>query len=310
MPYRLASNEAVPDGIRRIATEQLDKALAQLEALDPDSADTADEAIHDARKRFKKVRAVLRLVRDEIGESAYKRENVSLRDAGRELSDLRDAWVRVETLRSLRDRFDDQLYVRAFGSLESSLLDEHARLRDHVLGDGAMRVELIATVRNARTRIADWPVGTDGWSALEGGLRRVYERGRKRFAKAYDKPSVERFHDWRKRVKYLWYHQRILENVWPAVMDEVADEQHRLSDLLGEEHDLAMLRRALRAHAEDAEGNGVEMVRALAKERGEQLRREAKPLAERLYAESPSAFVDRMEAYWDTWRAETAGERS
>lgn len=161
-------------------------------------------------------------------------------------------------------------------------------------------------MRNVRTRVHDWPIDTDGWDAFDGGIRRFYARGVKRFAKAYEKPSVERFHDRRKRVKYLWYHQRILENVWVPVMDELADEQHRLSDLLGEEHDLAMLRRALRSHADEGDPQGVEMVRALAKERGAQLRQQAKPLAERLYAEGPSAFVERMHAYWRSWRAETA----
>ena len=64
MSYRLELNESLPDGIKRIVKEQIDQALEQLR----ESPEGRNEAVHDARKRFKKIRAVLRLVRDEIGE--------------------------------------------------------------------------------------------------------------------------------------------------------------------------------------------------------------------------------------------------
>ncbi|NIR50351.1 hypothetical protein GWO43_17745 [candidate division KSB1 bacterium] len=62
MSYRLDDQETLPDGITRIATEQVGRALGQLTT----GVDDRDEAVHDARKCLKKVRAVLRLVRDEI----------------------------------------------------------------------------------------------------------------------------------------------------------------------------------------------------------------------------------------------------
>jgi hypothetical protein len=43
----------VPDGIKRIALEQIEKALDHLKA----HAQESDEAIHDARRRFKLMRA-------------------------------------------------------------------------------------------------------------------------------------------------------------------------------------------------------------------------------------------------------------
>ena len=51
----------------------------------------ADQAIHDARKRIKKARAGLRLLRAGMSAREYRRENESLRDAGRLLSPVRDS---------------------------------------------------------------------------------------------------------------------------------------------------------------------------------------------------------------------------
>jgi hypothetical protein len=95
--YRIKKKESLQDGIQRIVTEQVDRALHQLEHNDDD----VHEAVHDSRKCFKKVRGVLRLLRDEIGEEVYKRENSCFRDAGRKLAVARDRAVMVETLDSL-----------------------------------------------------------------------------------------------------------------------------------------------------------------------------------------------------------------
>jgi hypothetical protein len=61
MGYRFRhDDESVEAGLRRIAAEQLTKALASLDA------DALHEGVHDARKRVKKLRGLLRLVRPGV----------------------------------------------------------------------------------------------------------------------------------------------------------------------------------------------------------------------------------------------------
>jgi hypothetical protein len=47
-------------------------------------------------------------------------------------------------------------------------------------------------------------------------------------------------------VKDLWYQERLLKPAWPAALGAQADEAHALSDLLGDDHDLAVLGEHLR----------------------------------------------------------------
>ena len=47
-------------------------------------------------------------------------------------------------------------------------------------------------------------------------------------------------------MKDLWYQQRLLEETWPGVMKAQAKEAKKLSKLLGEDHDLAVLAETLR----------------------------------------------------------------
>jgi hypothetical protein len=64
MSYPLQRYETLSEGIKRIAREQTENALQQLR----EPGDEWEDAIHDVRNRCKKIRAVLRLVRDDIGE--------------------------------------------------------------------------------------------------------------------------------------------------------------------------------------------------------------------------------------------------
>ena len=299
MSYRLELNESLPDGIKRIVKEQIDQALEQLR----ESPEGRNEAVHDARKRFKKIRAVLRLVRDEIGEKVYKSENVCFRDASRRLSAVRDSYVMVETVDDLRERFSDQLASNVFDDARQSLMARHQESIEQLLDEEGRMEEVAATIETARRRVEDWPVEWEEFVAIYGGLRRVYKRGRNRLAKAYAEPSPEKFHEWRKRVKYLWYHARILQPLWPDLLDELADQLHDLSDFLGDDHDLAELRQTVIVQPEMFEDErDLQALIALIDRRRAELEAAARPLGERIYVEKPAEFVDRMAAYWLIWR--------
>ena len=65
-----------------MGVEQLDAAITDL--ADPDRSDPPDaEAIHDARKRLKKTRSLIRLARADLGPECARQINGVLRDAGR-----------------------------------------------------------------------------------------------------------------------------------------------------------------------------------------------------------------------------------
>ena len=93
MAYAFDVDETVPEAVYRITTEQVDRAVA---ALKQANGDDLDAAVHDSRKRAKKLRGLIRLVRPAMGRS-LRLVNESFRDAGRELSGLRDAQATVTT---------------------------------------------------------------------------------------------------------------------------------------------------------------------------------------------------------------------
>ena len=85
--YRIDPAQPVPDEVRRVARGRIDHAIDELRGT---SDSTPAEAVHEARKDMKKLRALLRLVRGELGERVYQAENTCFRDTARELAGVRD----------------------------------------------------------------------------------------------------------------------------------------------------------------------------------------------------------------------------
>ena len=235
--YRLRSEEAVPDGIRRIARGQIDNARDDLDAA---SGRKVGIAVHEARKSLKRLRAAVRLARGTIGDETYRYENTAFRDAGRRLSGARDAKVLIETLDTVERAAADELRSGASAELRAQLESQHEAALESLRRGGATEA-VQADLERSRARVAAWTFETGDFGALEPGLRRIYRRGRKAMQAAAAEQSSENLHEWRKRVKDLWHATQILRPASPKRMRKLSNRLHDLSDLLGDDHDLAVL---------------------------------------------------------------------
>jgi CHAD domain-containing protein len=301
--YRIRRDEKAADAVHRIVMGRLDDALEQLgERLDEDVAG----AIHEARKDLKKARAVLRLVRHRIDDDAYLAENTRLRYAARALAGSRDAEAKVGTIEALEERFGDEL-PEGMATLKREVEAERDALATaSAEPESELRTatrEASKAIRTAREAIDSWSFSKSGWKLLGPGVERSYRRGRNRFRDVRRDPTPENIHEWRKRVKDLWYDLRLLRDSWRDVVGEMGDEAHELSDLLGDHHDLTVLAEDLRGRDQFADdGDESAAITSVIEGRQEELLEAAVPVGERLYAEPPKPFAKRMRSYWRAWR--------
>ena len=300
MGYRLKDSEAVSDEVRRVVEQQIDRALAEID----DGKLDVKTTIHQVRLRCKKIRAVLRLARGPLQkDGTYKVENAFFRDTAADLSELRDAEVLIKTHDALtRDVRNPDVLV-ACAAVRERLAARHGALTE------APVEARLQTARErlleGRARVPDWAWRVRNFQGLEPGLKETYRRGRRSMNAAYRLLSDEQFHDWRKRVKYHWYACRLLCEIWPAEMNIRRREAARLAALLGDEHDLAVYRATLEAQTHwFGENDRRDEMLAAADQRRTNLRRRARALGMRLYAEKPARLTARFADYWRAWRAE------
>ena len=101
MSYRLDPDRPLSVELRRVALECVDDALRRLGGLDGDGVEAIPTAVHEVRKRCKELRGLVRLLRSVLGD-AYQPLNIEVREAGRELSPIRDAQVLLSTVEGLQ----------------------------------------------------------------------------------------------------------------------------------------------------------------------------------------------------------------
>ncbi|BAC89021.1 CHAD domain-containing protein [Gloeobacter violaceus] len=300
MPFELSASQPVAQEIRRIVREQIAEAL---ELLGTRYDEQPEAAVHSARKLFKRLRALLRLVRAELGAGRYKGEDRVVQQAGRALSEARDAHVLTQTLAKVRK---DQV-----GPLPDGLFDALADAIDRNAAstqlDRTAVTDVVVALVGLQERLADWPLEREGFKLLEDGLLWVYREGRRAMKAAFADPDPEHFHTWRKRVKDLWHQYEVLTPLWPELLAPCATQAHQLADYLGDDHDLAVLYETVAKQIPvDYAAEGAWLLSDIDRRRTE-LQRLAKPLGIKLYAETPGAFVRRLGAYWRAWQRSEQG---
>ena len=250
MAFQFKVDESVAKGVRRIARDQIDKALGELNGRGDAGL---EEVVHGTRKRFKKVRALIRLARGGLGRKIADREDARFRDAGRPLSEVRDAGVLVQTLDRLAEWSAGRAGPECIGPARDFLLGLKGEVAHRVLDEGDVLAKLVEMLEESRREVKRWEVAGDDWDALEVGVRRIYKRGFGAYHEATEAPTDEGLHEWRKRVKDFWYVMEILKPIRPGYTERRAEEAHKLADLLGDDHDLAVLRGSLSAAGDGAD---------------------------------------------------------
>jgi CHAD domain-containing protein len=280
----------------RVALGQIDEALDRLEGRTEDELGTA---VHESRKSLKRVRAVARLVRDELGAQAFARENESFRDAGRMLSGLRDSQILIDSLERLAECYPLEMRTIQVAGFQAGLADARDSLRAATSGDPGPLALAASELRSARERVEAWQLRQRGFAALRPGVERIYVRGRGAYDTAIEQATPENLHEWRKRTKDLWYSLQLLEAADPARMKPLARTAHRLSELLGDDHDLLLLSERVRARPHEfADPDSAALLRGLCERRRGELHLAAFGIGSRLYREPSASFVGRIERRW------------
>jgi CHAD domain-containing protein len=300
MSFELKADESLPDGIRRIVKKELEQIREYMEGRTKDSR---DDMVHESRKCLKKVRGVLRLVRPAIGRKTYRHENTALRDAAPPLTEVRDARIRVGTFDKIMTQGGRHAPGRSFTAMRKELVSHQRGVRRRVIEGEKAFAAVASAVDRSLDRPDDWVKVHNSWWSVGEGVERVYRRGRQALAAVRQKPTVEFLHEWRKQAKYLRYQLDLVRPLAPKPLTPLAKTIDRLGDLLGDDHDLAVLRREVAGDPAPFGGpEALEPLLARFDRRRQKLEHDAVTLERRVFRDPPQTFGRRPRGYWKTER--------
>ena len=299
MSYELRHDETLGDNLCRICRKQIEGAVAVAKG----ETKTDDTPVHEMRKHLKKARGALRLVRKEIGRGMYRTQNHALRDAARLTSEIRDAEVRLQTVRELQEVTKRDGHG-TYGNLEVMLTLE---LENFMAAFTEWQTQAVPLLEQAASAVDCWTLDQFSCKQLCCAVQASYRRGRRALGTATADPTTENFHQFRTRAKTLWYQLRILRPVNPVVLKTLSDDLHSLGDLLGRAHDLSFLAERLRSeHGKSKWEREGQRLLAVIEVSQHDLQRGSTELAEHFFAERPRDFGSRIASWLQDWEGKSS----
>jgi len=299
MSYELKHGQPLGDNLRRICRKQIEAAIA----IATGERKAHDTPVHEVRKHLKKARAALRLIRKEIGRGLFKEQDRCLRDVGRLTSEIRDAEVRLQTVRQLQGITQRRGRAR-YAKLESVLALE---LENFMAAFAEWQTQAVPMLERAHANIDSWPLDQFSCKQLRRAVQRSYKDARRALKSVEATPTAENFHRFRTKAKRLWYELRILRPVNPVVLKNLSDDLRALGNLLGRAHDLSFLGDRLRSEDRQSawEREGHKLLAVIEVSQGD-LQRGAAELAEHFFAERPRDFGARVATSLKDWENDAA----
>jgi len=276
--FEIRKGESLRSALKRVARAELRRARR----VARDGERPLSDRAHGLRAALKRARALIRLTRSVRGKRARAAER-QLRDSARKLAALRDAHVVVRTFDQLTAELPHPVgpgvaAVRA--RLVTSLRDRRDAFEE------AGRFQAVAErLRSHQDQIDSWLPGRteDEWTVVGPGLEAGYRRAREAMRRAYARPNGAAFHAWRRAVKAHRFQVRFVRPVSRKDLAARVERLAALGELLGVEHDLTVLRETL---GPGGDGGGTGLLRLLER-RQRELRAQARPLGEALFADRP-----------------------
>jgi CHAD domain-containing protein len=274
-----AAQVAPPSTLR----EALHLMLANAETIQEHGS---DKIIHAARKEMKRARAALRLLRPALGDPVYRRANSQVRDAARLLTPLRDATVLLDSLKFVRRSKDKRTHRIYANHLQYLLTDELRSSHGRLMAESLMRSAAILQALDRH--IAALPAQESDRLTASQEIQKVYKAGRKALARAKRHVGTGSLHEWRKESQYLSNQAELIRTVFHVKLKKIGRRSRKLARLLGEDHDLALLRQKIQEVRSGKgtllDGGAFSRFKRRIQRRRDSLQSKAFRLGKRLYA--------------------------
>jgi CHAD domain-containing protein len=289
--YRLRKAENIDVGVKRIATALVRSNISDLSSARLDLA----VAIHAARKRCKVIRGLLRLVRSSI-KVDFRTLDKQVGDASARLSFLRDCDVMTETVRRLRKRSDESISNEELSLVESILSERLAPSEVHQNEQKQIAL-FLEDMRALLIRIPTWSFRAGLKKAVRSDFAKIYRQGLELMTASSRMPSDANLHRWRKKAKYHEHQLQFLSNRWKGRASKRIAKLLRLAELLGDDHDLAVIQTQLREHEKaysDVQKAGIDRFLEVLANRRSQLQSKAFEMGKELYSRCPAAIAKKL----------------
>ena len=258
--------------------------------------------VHESRKTIKRIRSLLKMIRDGSGYGFYFRENRFFRDLSRRMAPARDLCVLLEILNSLEKKYPGRLKKAGLNILRDHITGMMEKHLQHLIQSPEGFAFIAGELEGAVQRIKETLTVSDGFNSIGTGIGRIYRRARNYLSEMGLDPPMELLHEYRKNCRYLQFQMELIQPIFPTVLKAYASSINDHTEILGKIRDYQ--RFDVFIH-HDLPGVLPDPELALILDAVKHQRSKAMTGLFRkgrfIFAEKPGAFIDRIHMYWDVY---------
>ncbi len=253
---------------------------------------SSNVAVHEIRKCFKRIRALLRFYPENSSNSSPFFIN-EFQKAGNLLSPVRESFVNIQIFERLTAS-DEHIQERKIKQAREVLLDKN-RERTEILID---KNDGFSTIQNL---VQKFDVQLESGAELVtvkqiyAEICNAYNVGFRLYNQTELITDGNELHELRKKMKRLWYQVDFVKYMHPRYFRLKSDQLNIITELLGEDHDLYVFLQEIKSEIYDFDSEELLVLKNLVEHQRELNQLKLNPRLKQFFNEFPEEFNLKME---------------
>jgi CHAD domain-containing protein len=234
----MSANRDISISLKEIITGQLNNLLLQIR----NNNQSPEILVHEVRKGIKRIRSLFRLFKPAISEYDFHIINELIADAGRSLTLHREAVVNYQTYKEIERSINDSISTSAKVIINQYLSKEVKEAYSNI--GNAFNNQILNVsfqLSKIRDKIDSLNVRNYSHDLFILALEKNYQKTIHYFSICRISLHLEAIHKWRKFCKHVFFQVRFGPLPENEESNKFAEQLNILSEILGKEHDLAVL---------------------------------------------------------------------
>ncbi|GAB1450676.1 hypothetical protein MASR2M47_07320 [Draconibacterium sp.] len=286
----------MPHNAGKRLVEAIKKQLERIEYFSTAENVSPNLAVHEMRKSFKRLRALL-LFYDEYPDEFPQEFSIQVKGYGRSLSIMRESFVNTQIFERLTAG-NNLISERKLKSAKEKLLSKNREIIDNSFFGSEGFQNLHQFTAELEQQVVRFEIDRPSQLQLAKQLVISYQKAFDCYQLIGIDSDGDELHKLRKKLKRLWYQFELIQYLHPRYFRQKSDQLNKITEQLGEDHDLFVFLNDLKLDSLGFDAPEIEIIENQVEHLREINLLKLNPRLKQLFNEPPSFFTQKMEQFF------------
>ncbi len=286
----------MPHNAGKRLVEAIKKQLERIEYFSSAANVSPNLAVHEMRKSFKRLRALL-LFYDEYPEEFPQEFCIQIKNYGRLLSAMRESYVNIQIFERLTEN-NNLIADRKIKTAKEKLQAKNREIIDNSFFGSEDFKNLLLFTKALEQQVFRMEIDRPSQIQLAKQLVISYQKAYDCYQIIGNDSDGDEIHNLRKKLKRLWYQFDLIQYLHPRYFRLKSDQLNKITEQLGEDHDLFVFLNDLQIDNLGFEASEIEIIGNQVEHLREINLLKLNPRLKQFFTDPPSFFTQKMEQFF------------